>query len=196
MMNDARDVTTPPVEVGNIRKIVAAVAIALGFVAIGAYSYESGTWNSSPKQIVAANSVTAPAPLASVPPSVTAPLPTTDLPPVPEKSAEAKPAPAAAAAAVTKTSPLRIARAQIPAVTPQVPPAPETPALFRRLIPCRLHWLLRHRLRALPNRSSRLRMPTLRRPQLKPLARQSRPSNLRNLRLHSNCRVMCFAVSW
>jgi hypothetical protein len=128
MMNDARDIQTPPVEVGNNGKIIAAVAVALGFVAMGAFSYESGTWNSSPKQIVAAKSVTAPAPapLASAEPSVTAPSPTNDLPPLPEKSAEAKPAPAATAPA--KTPPMRIARAQIPAVTPQVPAALETPA--------------------------------------------------------------------
>jgi hypothetical protein len=38
MMNDARDITTPPVEVGNNGKIIAAVAVALGFVAMGAFS--------------------------------------------------------------------------------------------------------------------------------------------------------------
>ncbi len=40
MMNDARDFTTPPVEVGNNGKVIAAVAVALGFVAMGAFGYE------------------------------------------------------------------------------------------------------------------------------------------------------------
>ena len=129
MMNEARDIQTPPVEVGNKGKIITAAALAIAFVAAGAYGYESGAWNSSPKQIVAAKPATAaPEALASAPQSVTPPLPTNDLPPVPQKSAEAKPAPAPAAAApAAKTPPMRIARAQTPDVTPQVPAAPAAP---------------------------------------------------------------------
>ena len=108
-MNDLRENPMPPVEQGSTPKIVAALIVALGFGAIGAYSYETGTWNSQPKQMVASQQLPSPEPLVSAAPSETPPQSIADLPPAPVKNVPAQPSPQAAAA-----PPVKIARAQIP----------------------------------------------------------------------------------
>ena len=119
MLNDFREITTPPVETGSTGKIIAAIVVVLGFGAIGAYTYETGTWNSSPKQIVASKQISSPAPLASAEPSVAPPQETADLPPAP---APVKNVPAPTPPQAAATPPVRVARAQTPA--PALPQAP------------------------------------------------------------------------
>lgn len=68
MMNDLR-APMPSAEMGSTPKIVVALVVALGFGAIGAYSYGTDTWNSQPKQIVASKEVPPPAPLDNAAPS-------------------------------------------------------------------------------------------------------------------------------
>ena len=122
MMKDVRGVTAPTEEKDNTTKIVAAFVVALGFGAIGAYSYETGTWNSAPKSIVASNPV-----MPAAAPDVTAPQATQDLPPLPAKNTSPQPVKSTPAEtdkdpgasqkrATTETPPpMRIARAQTPA---------------------------------------------------------------------------------
>ena len=118
MMKDLREVPMPPAEMGSTSKIV-ALAIALVFGAIGAYSYETGTWNSQPKQIVASKEVPPPAPLGNAAPSEAAPPALADLPPAPAKNVPAQTSTQAAAA----PPPVRVARAQTPApALPQAQP--------------------------------------------------------------------------
>jgi periplasmic protein TonB len=122
MMKDLREVPMPPAEMGSTSKIV-ALAIALVFGAIGAYSYETGTWNSQPKQIVASKEVPPPAPLGNAAPSEAAPPALADLPPAPVKNVPAQTSTQAAAA----PPPVRVARAQTPApALPQASAAPPT----------------------------------------------------------------------
>jgi len=114
MMNDVREIRTPAsAEAGTAGKIVVAIAVALGFGAIGTYAFETGTTNSQPKQAVAADSVSSPAPQLSALPSMPPPQPTADLPPSPAKNAPAQTSPQAAAPQV------KLARVQAPA--PSVP---------------------------------------------------------------------------
>ena len=108
-MNDLRENPIPPVEQGSTPKIVAALVVALGFGAMGAYSYETGTWNSQPKQVTAAQ-VPSPEPVASATPSEPPLQSAADLPPAPVKNIPAQTSPQAAA-----PPPVKIARAQIPA---------------------------------------------------------------------------------
>jgi hypothetical protein len=122
MMNDLREAPMPPAEMGSTPKLVAALVVALGFGAMGAYSYETGTWNSPPKQIVASKDVSPPAPLDNATPSDATLQSAADLPPeappAPVKDVAAQ-APAKAAAAAP---PVRIARVQAP--EPAVPQSP------------------------------------------------------------------------
>jgi hypothetical protein len=123
MMNDLREAPMPPAEMGSTPKIVAALVVALGFGAMGAYSYETGTWNSPPKQVVASKDVSPPAPLDNATPSDAALQSSADLPPAalpaPVKDVPATQAPAKAAAAAP---PVRVARAQ--ALEPALPQSP------------------------------------------------------------------------
>src|SRR5258705_2688895 len=101
MMNDLRETPTPPVDGGSTPKIVAALVVALGFGAMGLYTYEAGTWSSAPKYAAASKPVAASESGAGAAPS-DAPLPsTTDLPPAPLKSADLPPAPVKNVAAQT-----------------------------------------------------------------------------------------------
>jgi len=135
MMNDVRGQITPVETTGKTEKIVAALIVALGFVAIGAVAYETGSGNSQPKQVAAHEQVPAPAPQTDV--ASSAPQSTADLQPTPDVPAAA-PAPKAAAptekaAALTlkapektpseakPTPPVRVARA--PDSAPQAPAA-------------------------------------------------------------------------
>jgi hypothetical protein len=128
MMNDLRETPTPPVDGGSTPKIVAALVVALGFGAMGLYTYEAGTWSSAPKYAVASKPVPPSESVASAAPSE-APLPsTTDLPPAPVKAADLPPAPVKNVAAQT-SPPVRVARAQAPAIITSPPaPAPQTAA--------------------------------------------------------------------
>ena len=109
-MNDLRENPIPPAEQGSTPKIVAALIVALGFGAMGAYTYETGTWNSQPKQVAASQQLPSPEPLASAAPSEALPQSAADLPPPPVKNIPAQTSPQATAA-----PPVKIARAQIPA---------------------------------------------------------------------------------
>ena len=76
-------------ETGNTGKIVAAVIVALMISTVGAYTYETGMWNSQPKQVMA--SLVPPS--TNLPPSV-APTQHTvvpQLPPVENAPAEISP---------------------------------------------------------------------------------------------------------
>lgn len=128
MMNDLREGPMPPAEMGSTPKIVAALVVALGFGAMGAYSYETGTWNSPPKQVVASKDIPPPAPLDNATPSDAALQSAADLPPAappaPVKDVPAQ-APAKAAAVAP---PVRVARAQAPEPALAQSPAAQPPA--------------------------------------------------------------------
>jgi hypothetical protein len=50
-MDNLRGINTQ-VETGNAGKIIGALVVALAIGAVGAYTYETGMWKSSPRQIV------------------------------------------------------------------------------------------------------------------------------------------------
>src|SRR6185436_10061146 len=139
MMNDVRGHISPVETTGKTEKIVAAMVVALGFGAVGAFAYFGG--NSPPKQIAAVQEqVPVPAPqidaAANVPPPSTGELqPTPDLPviaPPPkataptEKAAALTKAPAKAPAEAKPAPSTRVARVQVPDPTPA--PAPPSVA--------------------------------------------------------------------
>lgn len=129
MMNDLREGPMPPAEMGNTAKIVAALVVALGFGAMGVYSYETGTWNSPPKQVVASKDVPPPAPLDNATPSDAAPQSAADLPPAPPPApVKDVPAQAPAKAASAAAPPVRVARAQAPEPALPQSPAAQPPA--------------------------------------------------------------------
>jgi hypothetical protein len=123
MMNELREGPMPEVENGATPKIVAAALVLLGVAAIGAYSYETGTWSSAPTQAAASQPATPAAAVASAAPSDTTPPQSTaaDLPPPPvsepvkETAAPVKQA-AAPTASKSDTAPaVKVARTQAPA---------------------------------------------------------------------------------
>jgi hypothetical protein len=130
MMNDLREGPMPPAEMGSTPKLVAALVVALGFGAMGAYSYETGTWNSSPKQVVASKDVSPPAPLDNATPSDEALQSAADLPPAAPPAPLKDVAAQAPAKATAAAPPVRVARAQAPEpALPQSPGAqPPAPA--------------------------------------------------------------------
>lgn len=70
MMNDVRGNITPVETTGKTEKIVAAVIVALGFGAVAAFAYETGSGTSQPKQVAAAHEQIPPsAPQVDVGPS-------------------------------------------------------------------------------------------------------------------------------
>src|SRR5258707_1986675 len=111
MMNQLRDPSNSAVETSNSPKIVAAFLVALGFGAIGAYSYETGTWNSPPKQIVASKETPPPAPVDNATPSEAPLQSAADLPPAPPP-APVKDVPAQASAKAAPAPAIKVARAQ------------------------------------------------------------------------------------
>jgi hypothetical protein len=123
MMNELRERPMPAVENGATPKIVAAALVVLGFGALGAYSYESGTWSSQPAKTLVSQQVAPPAPLASAAPSdATSPQSTAaDLPPPPvsepvkETTAPVKQAAAPAASKPDTAPAVKVARTQAPA---------------------------------------------------------------------------------
>jgi hypothetical protein len=128
-MDDVRGHVTP-VETGIKEKIVAALIVAVGFGAIGAYAYESGAMSSQIKQVAAVEQVAPPAPqpteASSVvpPPQATAALPSPlDLPLAPAEKAPAKNenARAQTPSQAAPTPPVRVARAQAPTPSIQAP---------------------------------------------------------------------------
>src|SRR5258708_22779169 len=121
MMNDLREAHMPPAEMRNTPKIVVALVVALGFGAIGAYSYETGTWNSPPKQIVASKETPPPAPVDNATPSEAPLQSAADLPPAPPP-APVKDVPAQASAKAAPAPAIKVARAQ--ASAPSLPQAP------------------------------------------------------------------------
>jgi hypothetical protein len=123
MMNDLRQAPMPPEEMGSKQKIVAALVVALGFGAMGAYSYETGTWNSPSKQIVASKEVPPPAPVDNATPSEAPLQSAADLPPAPPP-APVKDVPAQASAKASAAPAIKVARAQAP-----VPSLSQAPAV-------------------------------------------------------------------
>ena len=180
MMNDLRETPAPPVDGGSTPKIVAALIVALGFGAIGAYSYETGTWNSQPKQVVASSQPPAPESVASAAPSESPPPSLADLPPAPPP-APVKDIPAQTSPKTAATAPVRVARAQAPAL-PQAPEAQPTanvsdPAAPAVATPAETVPEKRPRRRTAIYRRPRMRCR--RKPLRKRVLRQQRPS--RNL---------------
>ena len=129
MMNQLRDHSNSAVETSNSPKIVAAFLVALGFGAIGMYTYETGTWNSQPKQILASKETPSPAPVASAAPSEAPSQSAADLPPAPPPAAVKDiPAQPVKEVAAQKAPAVRVARAQAPAPeSPQIPAAQASP---------------------------------------------------------------------
>jgi hypothetical protein len=126
MMNDLREGPMPPAEMGSTAKIIAALVVALGFGAMAAYSYETGTWNSAPKQVVASKDVPPPAPLDNATPSDAALQSAADLPPA-APPAPVKDVPAQASAKAAAPA-IKVARAQAPAPSlSQAPAAQASP---------------------------------------------------------------------
>ena len=131
MMNDVRDHVAPVETTGKTEKIVAALIVALGFVAVGVFAYETGGRGiPQPKVAAVHEQAPPPAPLADATTSVTPPQSTAELPPLPDLPAAApavKDSAPKAAAAKTASQPaptpsVRVARAPSPA--PQAPAAP------------------------------------------------------------------------
>ena len=128
MMNELRDPPNSAAETSNSPKIVAAFLVALGFGAIAMYSYETGTWNSQPKQIVASKEAPPPAPVDNAAPSEAPLQSAADLPPAPPPAAvkdiPAQPVKAVATQKAPAAPAVRVARAQAPAPeSPQIPAA-------------------------------------------------------------------------
>jgi len=126
MMNELRDPPNSAAETSNSPKIVAAFLVALGFGAIAMYSYETGTWNSQPKQIVASKETPPPAPVDNAAPSEAPLQSAADLPPAPPPAAvkdiPAQPVKAVATQKAPAAPAVRVARAQAPAPeSPQIP---------------------------------------------------------------------------
>jgi hypothetical protein len=126
MMNDLREPAAAPVDGGSTPKIVAALVVALGFGGMAAYTYETGTWNSQPKQVVASKEAPPPAPLENAAASEAPLQSAADLPPLPPPT-PVKDVPAQASAKPAAAPAIRVARAQAPAPalsqTPAVQPA-------------------------------------------------------------------------
>jgi len=123
MMNDLREIKTPAsAETGTAGKIVVAIAVVLGFGAIGTYAFEMGSANTQPKQAVASDSVSSPAPQLSALPETPPPAHSTaDLSPPPVKDAPAQTSPQAAPPQI------KLARAQAPAPVVREAKAVEAP---------------------------------------------------------------------